>query len=83
MFKVNGLHDWENPQVVGTNKLAGHVNIVPYDSVDAARAGDAAALTLEGLALMATTRLAPARLAASMGGIEAARSALQKIRGSA
>ena len=46
-------------------------------------AGDAAALTLEGLALMAATRFAPARLAASLGGIEAARSTLQKIRGSA
>ena len=40
MFKVNGLNDWENPQVVGINKVAGHVDSVPYDSAAAARAGE-------------------------------------------
>jgi len=43
-------------------------------------AGDMAALTLEGLALMAASRFAPARLAASLGGIEAAREALRELR---
>ncbi|MCB8946758.1 MAG: DUF4981 domain-containing protein [Ardenticatenaceae bacterium] len=40
MFKVNGLNDWENPQMVGINKVAGHAESVPYDSAEAARAGD-------------------------------------------
>jgi beta-galactosidase len=40
MFKVNGLNDWENPQVVGINKVAGHVEAVPYASVEAAKAGE-------------------------------------------
>ena len=43
-------------------------------------AGDAAVLGLEGLALFAATRFAPARLAVSLGGIEATRSALNKWR---
>lgn len=42
-FKVNGLNDWENPEVVGINKLPGHSNTVPFDSVAAALAGDRAA----------------------------------------
>lgn len=40
MFKVDKLNDWENPQMVGINKLAGHVRTVPYDSVEAARGLD-------------------------------------------
>lgn len=40
MFKVNGLNDWENPEMVGINKLPGHSNTVPFDSVAAALAGD-------------------------------------------
>ena len=43
-------------------------------------AGDAAVLGLEGLALFAATKFAPARLAVSLGGIEAMRSALNKWR---
>ena len=43
--------------------------------------GDIAALGLEGLAVVAASRFAPARLAASLGGIEAAREALRKVRG--
>lgn len=38
--------------------------------------GEAAALALEGLALAASTRLAPVRLAASLGAIETARGML-------
>jgi hypothetical protein len=38
-----------------------------------------AALALEGIALMAMTRFAPARLAANIAGIEALRSALAKV----
>ena len=39
MFRVDGLNDWENPQVVGINKVAGHVDVVPYESVAAALTG--------------------------------------------
>jgi hypothetical protein len=39
MFKVEGINDWENPHVAGINKLPGHVDTVPYDSVEAALAG--------------------------------------------
>ncbi|MEM0991040.1 MAG: hypothetical protein AAGK00_19400 [Pseudomonadota bacterium] len=37
-----------------------------------------AALALEGVAVLATTRFAPLRLAANLGGIEAARRALER-----
>lgn len=40
MFKVDGLNDWENPKVVGINKLAGHVRTVPFASVEAAKGLD-------------------------------------------
>ena len=40
-----------------------------------------AALALEGVTLLAMSRLAPARLAANLAGIEAARSMLDKLRG--
>ena len=39
-----------------------------------------AGIALEGLALIASSKLAPARLAASLTGIEAARSALDRLR---
>lgn len=43
-------------------------------------AGDAAVLGFGGLALFAATRFAPARLAVSLGGIEATRSVLNRWR---
>lgn len=43
--------------------------------------GELAAFGLEGLALMAASKFAPARLAASIGGIEMAREALRKLKG--
>ena len=43
MFKVNAINDWENPAVIGINKLPGHVNTVPYASPEAALGGDRAA----------------------------------------
>ena len=34
MFKVKKINDWENPQVVGINKLPGHVRTVPFASIE-------------------------------------------------
>ncbi|MEM7331701.1 MAG: sugar-binding domain-containing protein, partial [Chloroflexota bacterium] len=40
MFKVEKLNDWENPQMVGINKLPGHVRTVPFESVETAKGLD-------------------------------------------
>ena len=40
MFNVSSLNAWENPQFVEFNKVTGHVNTVPYASVEAAKAGN-------------------------------------------
>jgi hypothetical protein len=42
---------------------------------------EGAALALEGAALLAVSRFAPARLAAGLAGIETARRAVERIRG--
>lgn len=42
MFNINGKNDWENPEVVGINKLPGHVNTVPYPDVETALSGNRA-----------------------------------------
>ncbi len=40
MFKVSGLNDWENPHMVGVNKVIGHVNTVPFATAEEALAGN-------------------------------------------
>ncbi len=34
------LRDWQNPQVVGINKLPAHATLMPYPDIDTARAGE-------------------------------------------
>lgn len=34
------VEDWENPQVIGINKLPAHVSIIPFSSFEEAMAGD-------------------------------------------
>lgn len=40
MFRVAGLPDWENPQVVGINTLPGHTTAVPFDTIPQALTAD-------------------------------------------
>ncbi len=40
LFTGMAQEDWENPQVIGINKLASHVNVVPYASINDALNGE-------------------------------------------
>ena len=42
MFQLQNKKDWENPEVVGINKLPGHVNSVPFASTEDALGGQQA-----------------------------------------
>ncbi|HBX69105.1 MAG TPA: hypothetical protein DEH25_06915, partial [Chloroflexi bacterium] len=36
------IHDWENPQIIGINKLPAHATGIPYADADAALRRDSA-----------------------------------------
>ncbi|MEM9777931.1 MAG: glycoside hydrolase family 2 TIM barrel-domain containing protein, partial [Chloroflexota bacterium] len=40
MHKVKTLNDWENPELVGVNKLPGRSRVISFDSAEDANSGD-------------------------------------------